>query len=360
MKVALVHDFLTVFGGAERVLQVLGELFPTAPIFTLAAQPSVINQFPGHPIFAALQHKRARDLILYPTLIEQFDLQDYDLVISSSNSFAHGAITREHTRHLCYCHSPARFLWDYTHEYSQERGLNRSVLRPLSSIIQNYLRLWDISAADRPDHYIANSRTVADRIEKYYRVPATGVSDYRQRATVISPPVDLARFHPAKSKNDYYLMVTRLSEYKKVDLAIEAFNQLDRRLLIVGTGRDEERLKQISTSRKIEFLGYQTDTQVAELMARAQALIHPQLEDFGLTIVESLASGTPVVAYGRGGAAEILTHGQHGILFADQSIAGLQQAIKQVASRPFKTNVLQERAKDFSTEKFITQFSKLL
>lgn len=348
MKVALVHDFLTSFGGAERVLSHLANLFPTAPLYCLGASDGVAARFSGHPIIRAFTKLSEWQLIRFPTAIESFGFGDFDLVISSSNSFAHGVITPPETTHLCYCNSPARYLWDYHLEYLKERRVTGYKLQVTGPAL-HYLRLWDATAADRPDRYLANSRTVAERIHKFYRLPAT----------VVYPPVELGRFQPSVSKDDYYLMVTRLSEYKRVDLVIRVFNRLKRRLVIVGEGRDRHRLEGLIRSPLIELVGWQSDESVAQFLSQARALIHPQLEDFGLTVVEALASGTPVVAFRSGGAVEIMDE-RHGVFFDQQNEVALRRAVSEFEHRRFTPRHLTRQAKRFSVERFNRKFMKIV
>lgn len=354
MNVALVHDFLLSFGGAERVLRHIADLFPGAAIYCLAANERVSAAFPGHEIRPSLNRFKQWQLLKLPTAIEQINLSGFDLVVSSSNSFAHGVITGSRTLHLCYCHSPTRYLWDYRIEYLAERLGPRypnevrksfAYQLPVTQPMLHYLRLWDAGAADRPDHYLANSRTVADRIRKFYRI----------EADVVYPPAEIDRFRPSASKDEFYVMVTRLSEYKKVDLVIGVFNRLKRRLLIIGEGRDHRRLERLIRSPQIELLGWQSDEAVAELLGRARALIHPQLEDFGLTVVEALASGTPVIALRAGGATEIMDE-RHGVFFDSQHELALQRAIAEFERRRFDRRVLIRQAHQFSADRFNQEF----
>lgn len=345
MKVALIHDYLEIFGGAERTLYHLSELYPEAPIITLTFNPALAARFPNRTITALARGRREWLLPRLPLIIESANFDDFDLVISNSNSFAHGIITRAETKHLCYCHSPARFLWDYSQSYQEERELRG--IRSLGLPIIHWLRLWDYYASLSPDQYVANSQTVARRINTYYRRPAE----------VVYPPVEIDRFRPLDHPTrDYYLVVSRLSEYKKIDLAISACITAKRRLVIVGEGRDRNRLEQLSDPKWITFLDKQDDQQVAKLLANATALLHPQLEDFGITAVEAVASGTPVVAFGRGGATETILDGVHGVHFHRQTVKELVTAMMQLESMTFSPRLLRKQAEQFSVDRFHSQF----
>ncbi len=353
-KIALVHDFLTAFGGAERVLVELAKIFKGAPIFTLTYDREAFRTLlAGREIIippASFLPQRSR-LGSFPRLIESFDLSRFDLVISNSNSFAHGVRVARGATHIVYCHSPARYLWDYNHEYLKEEGLDRGLRGLVLRVMLHRQRVWDIEASTRPTLYLANSRNVKTRIEKYYR----------RKSLILYPPIDLLGFHPTEKKEDFFLIVSRLSAYKKIDLAIEVFNRLPYRLLIVGEGRDRARLESLRRSRKIEFLGFQKESEKNRLLAKARALIHPQEEDFGLTPLEAFASGTPVVAYKKGGAIETVNR-KTGLFFEIQSPEALNLAIKRFleVEESFLEAELVKRAEEFEIGRFKSGLEKII
>ncbi len=349
MKVALVHDWLNnKVGGGERVLFQLAELFPDAPIYTLVfSAPKYAGLIdPSRVRTSSLQHlpkilhERSRYLLpLIPTAVEQFDFSAYDVVISSSAAWVKNIITKPETLHICYCHTPMRFVWDYWPKYLDEQRvgfIRRLAIRSMTS----KLRLWDYYGAARVDHWIANSAATASRIKKYYH----------QTAEVIYPGVDLSLLHPAKEKEDYYICLGMLTPYKKFDLAIEAFAHSKRHLVVVGDGPDRRRLQQLATPN-IKFTGSVSDTEKAKLLAAAKAFILPNEEDFGLVPVEAMAAGTPVIAYGRGGALETVTM-KTGIFFYEPTAASLIQAIGEFEQKEFKLADLTARAQVFSKSNF--------
>ena len=325
MKVALVHDHLAQTGGAEKVLKVFADIFPEATIYTLLADKvktdtylegrridtSVIQKLPG-----GVNHYKWY-LPLMPMAVEFFDLSEYDLVISDTSSFAKGVITLPDVPHICYCHTPTRYLWSDAHSYLNELKYNKWLKKIIARVLVK-LRQWDFLAASRVDYFVANSRTVAKRISKYYR----------RESQVIYPPVE----------TDNFLAGCRLVPYKRIDLVVEAFKELgpDYRLKVFGDGLDLSRLKKIAgEAENIEFLGRVSDDQKAVYYSRAQAFINPQEEDFGITPLESMASGRPVIAYRKGGATETVKEGETGIFFDEQTPASLVAAVKSFRSENF-------------------------
>jgi len=357
MKVALIHDHLAQDGGAEKVLKVLADMFPEAPIYTLLyerknidkyfknrqIETSVIQKLPG-----GVKHYQWY-LSFMPLAVEFFDLRDFDLVISDTSSFAKGVITSPNTLHICYCHTPTRYLWSDTHQYINELRYNKW-FKKIISLILNRIRLWDRVAADRVDLFIANSKTVQKRIVKYYR----------RDSEVIYPPVDTQNFTIAdlseqKPEDKYFLVGCRLAPYKRVDIVIEAFKKLgnDYRLKIFGNGVDLERLKQLAEGcLNIEFLGRVSDEEKAKLYRYAQAFINPQEEDFGITAVESMAAGRPVIAYQKGGATETIIAGKTGLFFTEQTSEAVAQAIKSFKSEDFNPREIKDWAENFSLQNF--------
>ena len=331
MKVALVHDSLVQYGGAEKVLKVLADMFPKAPIYTSIYNRELFqSHFESNRIHTSrLQNlprflKKSYKLLLpfLPSSFEEFDFQDFDLVISSSSSFAKGVIVPSHTKHITYCHTPTRFLWDSYHQYLRDQRL----FFPLSLIAKSLLhktRIWDRAASERVDIFIANSKNVQRRIQKYYQKPSH----------VIYPPVDVSKYEVKNTHANFFLVVSRLEKYKCIDTVIRAFNQLpQRKLIIIGEGRDKKRLERIA-GPNIQFLGYKNDDVVKEYMENARAFIASSVdEDFGMTPIEAFACGKPVLALNSGGYKESVIHGKTGVLYDENTpkslIEGLATLLK--------------------------------
>ncbi len=359
MKVAIVHDYLTQAGGAERVAATLHRLFPESLLYTSVYDPKATLSYFDNvtvatsflqrwPLSSQRMHKFA--LPLYPTAFEHFDLSTYDLVISSSSSFAKGVITPPHTCHVCYCHTPARFAWRQ-HEYLSQSRRGRLASLLLRNMLGR-LRSWDIESAQRPDYYVANSYNVAQRIRKYYR---------RDVAAVIPPPIDTALYAPAPPSEvgSHFLIVSRLVGYKRIDLAVHACNQLQIPLRIVGTGPDLAGLKRIA-GPTIQFLGRLSDAEVAQEFARCKALIFPGEEDFGMTPLECMASGRPVVAFAAGGALETVVDGETGVLFHAQTPECLAAALQSVSTVDWAPEALQKYASQFGVQVFESRMMRFL
>lgn len=348
LKVALVHDYLNQYGGAERVLESLHRLFPQAPVYTLLYQPenlpdrfhgwdirpSYLNRLPGHRTHYQMM------LPLFPGAVEGFDLNGYDIVISSSNAWAKGVITSVRTFHLCYIHTPMRFAWDWYHQIPREhdRATNLMLL-PMLSLV----RQWDVLSSLRPDSYVANSVEVQRRLKKYYKVDSE----------VIYPSVDTEYFCPASdmSAGDYYLMVARLKPYKRVELAIEAFNRNRQSLIIVGQGSEYRRLKKMA-GPNIKFAGWVTDQELREYYRNSRALIFTALEDFGIAPVEAQSCGRPVIAFGQGGCLETVKAGYTGILFREQTAESLLQAIDEFQKWDYHPEKIRAHALKFGHHLF--------
>jgi glycosyltransferase involved in cell wall biosynthesis len=295
MRAAIVHYWLLNWRGGEKVLESLCRLLPDADIFTLFYDPAAVSdEIRRHKVTTSFLNPLRRHyrqlLPLMPMALEQFDLRGYDLVVSSESGPAKGVLTSSSTRHICYCHTPMRYLWDLYPAYLNEwcPVWKRALLAPLS----NYLRLWDFASAARVDEFIANSKNVRRRIRKAWR----------RESQVVYPPVPVENFY-WREPEDYYLVVSELVAYKRVDMAVRAFSRLGRPLRVVGDGPELKRLKRMATGN-IEFRGRVGDAELRELLARCRALIVPGEEDFGITPVEALASGKPVIALGRGGTVE--------------------------------------------------------
>jgi len=350
MKVALIHDHLAQDGGAEKVLKVLAEMYPTAPIYTLLCdkknvdkyykdrliETSIIQKLPG-----GVSHYQWY-MPFMPMAVEFFDLSGYDLVISDASAFAKGVITSTKTLHICYCHTPTRYIWDYTHQYINELKYNK-YFKKVISLVLNYIRLWDKAAADRPDLYIANSRTVQDRIRKYYR----------RDSIVIYPPVEIEKFYISDKIGDFYLIGGRLATYKRVDLVITIFKNLGLKLKIFGDGVDLKRLKRLADdSKNIEFLGRVGDRTKAELYSKCLAFINPQEEDCGITMIEAMASGRPVIAYRAGGAIELIAENVSGLFFNKQTAESLLEAVRNFRPERFDSKVIRQQAEKYSVKRF--------
>ena len=353
MRVALVHDWLTGMRGGERVLEALLELFPRAEIFTLIHRPESVSSliesrtihtsFVDHLPFA---HGPYRYLLpLFPRAVESFDLDGFDLVISSSHCVAKGARPPSGVPHLCYCHTPMRYVWDQYQEYFGPGRASPPVRAAIAAIAPR-LRRWDVASVDRVDRFVANSACVSDRIRRHYG----------RTATVVYPPVDVERFGPAPTREDFYLVLGALVPYKRVDLAVEAFNRLGRRLVIAGEGSELPRLSKVAGPR-ISFLGRVTDTDVVDLLSRCRAFLLPGEEDFGITAVEAQAAGAPVIAYGKGGALETVIGVEDngdatGVFFHEPSPEGLMDAIERFESHDFSLDALQASAARFGSQRF--------
>ena len=354
-KIAIVHDFLTYFGGAEQVLLSLHKLYPKAPIYTLLYDKEKMQRyFPDAKIrtsflnkFPKFLRKRKKYLLpLMPTAAETFDLRDFDIVISSSNSFAKGIITKPKTVHICYCHAPTRFLWDWHYNYLREnkiKGLKKMLIIPLL----HYLRMWDKSASERVDHFIANSKNTADKIKKFYG----------RNSEVIYPPAITGKLkvHKVKSQksDNYFLIVSRLSPYKKIDIAIEAFNKLELPLIIIGDGQDRKRLEKIAGGN-IKFLGFQPEEKLGQYYQNCYAFIFPGEDDFGITPIEAMSFGKPVLAFRKGGAMETIIEGVTGEFFDDPIPEILADGIRRIKNNynNYNPEKIKLHAEKFSRKKF--------
>ena len=351
MKIALVHDFLLKLGGAERVLNVLSEMYPEAPIYTLLYDEKVCGEvFPSSRVRTSkLQNLpgflRRRHRLLTPKMpraIEEMDLSGYDLIISSSAAYSHGLVVPVETKHVCYCHSPMRYAWDHASEYLKENHVKgwRKIL--YAWLIKN-LREWDQVAADRPDKYLANSHTVALRLKKYYKVDAA----------VVFPPVDVKKFHVTEGHSDYFLIVSTLTPYKRIDLAVQLFNKIGRRLVIIGEGPHREYLEAIAADN-IDFLGFKKDEEVREYMQNCRALLFPGEDDFGIVPIEAMACGKPVLAYGKGGALETVVAGQTGELFYEPTVESIEDGLARLMynEKNYKPLSIRRHANLFDREEF--------
>ena len=345
-RVALAHDYFSQWGGAERVTEVLHDMWPEAPIYTLFAESRYARRLRGWDIRTSWLQSLALSggwhrllLPLLPRAVESLRIEPVDVLVSSSSAFIKGVAVPEGTRHVCYCHSPTRYLWDWSANYLQEevpallRAPVRSLLDPLRS--------WDRAAADRVDRFVANSDAVRARIRRYYE----------RDAEVVHPPIDVGSYQLQPEREDFYLIVSRLIAYKHVDVAIRAFNELGTRLKIVGEGRDRRRLERIARDN-VEFLGRQPDAQLRELLAASRGLVFPAEDDFGIVCVESLASGRPVLALDRGGAPEIVEDARTGVLFENPTPEAVVDAVRRAESIAFDPEHLRRSAQRFDTSLF--------
>lgn len=346
-KIALVHDYFIQMGGAERVAAAMHDSFPSAPIYTtVALQHRLPKELRGADIrtsamqwLPGIEQRFRQYFMLYPLAIEHFDLSDYDLIFSSSSGYAKGVRRRRNAIHVCYCHTPMRWVWRYEDYVARERfnGITRSAL----PLLLWGLRKWDLRAAQQPDFYIANSKIVAERIKQIYG----------REAAVIPPPIDVERFQPSVDVDDYYLVLSRLVPYKRIDLAIEACKRMDRRLVIIGDGPDRARLEALAGPRT-EFLGRQPDQQVNQYASRCRALLFPGEEDFGMVPLEVNASGRPVIAYRGGGAIETVIDGKTGLFFDEAKSESLISAIEDFESRHWDSLSMREHAEEFDQKVF--------
>lgn len=367
LKVAIIHYWIFGFGGGERVIEALVDLYPQADLFCLAVDPTLMSpKLRGQKLTTSFLQsipgcKRwyRHMLPLHPLALESLDLSGYDLVLSSESGPAKGAISQTDTCHICYCHSPMRYLWDLYSEY--RRGFN-PVVKAAFSLTSHYLRMWDVLAANRVDYFVANSENVAGRIRKHYR----------REAEVIYPPVNVSSGYLATELGDYYLVVGRLADYKRVDLAIDACNRLGRRLRIIGDGEQYRNLRKLA-GPGIEFLGRADDATLRENYARCRALLFPAEEDFGIVPVEAQSFGRPVIAFGKGGALETvigvseddtapLPEQSTGIFFRQQTSQSLMDAMLRFESLEarFVPAFVRASVEGFDVSRFKSQMGQFI
>src|SRR6266853_4307732 len=368
LRVALVHYWYVRRRGGERVLEVLADMFPQADIFTIVYDPAALaDSIKSHKITGSFLQRLPRPyryhralLPLYPLALVQLRLDEYDLVISQESGPAKGVLTRADACHICYCHTPMRYLWDMYHEYLSMAPFG-FVGRGFYSLACHYVRQWDYAAAARVDHFVASSQNGARRIRKYYG----------RGSDVIYPPVDLESFSVSDSHDDFYLVVSPLVAYKRIDLAVEACNALGRRLIVIGDGPEKLTLMKIA-GPTVTFLGFQTDGTVREYYRRCRAFLFPGEEDIGLTPIEAQASGRPVIAYGRGGAVETVggfypgedvnPEETTGVFFAEQSADALMEAILafEAVETKFSTALIRAQVERFDVGHFREQLGNFV
>ncbi|MFH2139940.1 MAG: glycosyltransferase family 4 protein [Pseudomonadota bacterium] len=370
MKIAIVHDWLVVYAGAERVLEAMLDCYPEADLFALVdflpdgqrgfiknktVQTSFIQNLP----FARKKYRGY--LPLMPLAVEQFDLSGYDLVISSSHAVAKGVITGPDQRHVCMCYSPMRYAWDLQHQYLKESGLDRGLRSLAARWILHKMRIWDVRTANGVDEFIAISQFIARRIQKVYR----------RDSVVIYPPVAISKFVPPNGKEDFYVTASRMVPYKKMDLIVEAFSQMPgRKLVVIGDGPDFRKIKALA-GPNVEMLGFQSEDVLIDYLQRAKAFVFAAEEDFGIAPLEAQACGTPVIAYGKGGALETVRGlggdaeedgAATGLFFGRQDTDSLCKAVESFEAHieKFTSNACRENAVRFSTERFKFEFELLI
>jgi glycosyltransferase involved in cell wall biosynthesis len=358
LRVAIMHDWLPVYGGAERVLEQIINVFPESDLFSMVdfipeGQRDFLQNKPVCTSFIQklpfARKKYRAYLPIMPLAVEQFDFSAYDLILSSSYAVAKGVITGPDQLHICYCHSPIRYAWDLQNQYLAAAGIKKGLKSWLTRSILHYIRSWDAQSATRVDSFMANSEFVARRIEK----------TYRREAAVIHPPVDIAAFTLQAEKEGYYLTASRMVPYKRIDLIVEAFSGMpERELRVIGEGPDFEKIKSKAGSN-VKMLGYQNFEALKEQMQKARAFVFAAEEDFGIAPVEAQACGTPVIAFGKGGVTETVIEGETGVFYNEQTVESLQAGVREfeAAADDFDPIVIRRNAMRFSAERFQQEFA---
>lgn len=348
MKVAIIHDWLTNMGGAEQVVINFKKIFKDAPIYTTFYTPdNLSDELKNIDVRTSYLQKKNKKVIdhkkyfpFMPKAFEAFDLNDYDLVISSSSSCAKGVITNPNSIHICYCHTPMRYAWEKRDEYTKNMG---KLKKKLVDILLHYMRIWDVTSSNRVDYFIANSNEVRNRIMKHYK----------REAYVINPPVRCEYFDISDTDGDYYLVLSRLVSYKRFDLAVKACKELNKKLVVIGEGPEKENLQKLAGgSENIVFLGRQPDEVVKKYLSECKALIFPGEEDFGIVPVEAQSCGRPVIAYGKGGVLDSVIPGKTGIFFKNQTVEDLEEAILKFETMRFDKREIREHALKFDEKEF--------
>ncbi len=357
MRIAVVHDWLVTYAGSERVLEQILALYPEADLFSLIeflpgdARSFILHKKVHTSFLQKMPFARQRYrnyLPLMPVAVERFDLRGYDLVLSSSHAVAKGVMTRPGQRHVCYCHTPMRYAWDLREQYLKEAGLDRGFKGLAARGLLSYMKRWDLHATTRVDYFIANSQYVADRIRR----------NYGRDATVIYPPVDVGGFSVRTDKADFYLAASRMVPYKRMPLIVEAFARMpDKHLVVIGDGPDFDRVKSKATAN-VAFLGYLPPDGLKAYMQRARAFVFAADEDFGMMPVEAQACGTPVIAYGKGGALETVIEYKTGIFLKEQTIESLINTLTEFEriENAFDSAEIRKNAERFSIERFRREF----
>ena len=354
MKTAIVHDWLTSYAGSEKCVESFTNIWKDADVFVLFNflnddELKIItkDKIP-HTSFLQRWNGVKRNyrnyLPLFPYAVEQFDLSGYDLIISSSHAVSKGVLTNSNQLHINYCHTPIRYAWDLYHQYLSESNLTTGIKGTIAKAILHYIRQWDVAASNRVDYFIANSNYISKRIQKIYR----------RESVVIHPPVDTEKFPCGQSKENYYLTASRFVPYKRISLIVEAFSRMtDKRLLVIGEGPDEQKIKS-KAAVNVEFLGYQSDEKLKEYMQKAKAFVFAAEEDFGIMVVEALSSGTPVIAFNKGGVKDTVIDGETGVLFNEQTPESIKDAVNrfETISGKFNPTALNEYARKFDRKNF--------
>ena len=352
-KVALVASWLNQYGGAERVLEAAHDVFPDAPVFTStywpAAMPAAYRTWDIRVSYLdriPIANQRLL-LPLYPSAFQALDLRGYDTLLSITSAFAHGVRVPPGARHICYCLTPARFLWSY-HEYVERERIGR-LPRAVLPLFVRRLRAWDRRAADRVTQFVSISTQVRERIAKYYQ----------RDSTIIYPPVDVERFHVCDTPDDYFLILSRLVPYKRIDLAVQAFNELGLPLVIAGDGRDRARLQEMAKPN-VKFQGRVSDDESRDLLARCRAFLFPGEEDFGITPLEANACGRPVIAFAGGGALDSVVEGVTGEFFRAPTAGALAEVICTFDDRKYDSQVIRKHAESFGTAVFKDKIGQIV
>jgi glycosyltransferase involved in cell wall biosynthesis len=357
LKVAVVHEWLVDYSGSERVVEQMLELFPQADLYALVDfLPDNLRWFiKSKPVTTSFIQKlpgartRYRNYLpLMPLAIEQFDLSGYDLILSSNHAVSKGVITGANQLHICYCHSPIRYAWDLTHQYLRESGLTKGFKSWLVRYFLHRIRIWDNRTANGVDYFIANSNFIARRIKKVYG----------RESDVIYPPVEIDKFTLMEKKEDFFFTVSRMVPYKKINVIVEAFSAMpDKRLIVAGDGPDFKKIKALA-GPNVEFIGFQPTEVIVAYIQKAKAFVFAAEEDFGIVPVEAQACGTPVIAYGRGGALETVIPGITGLFFEEQTSQSLQEAVMRFERHrdDFNASMIRANTLQFSVEKFRDTF----
>ncbi len=357
LKIAIIHEWFVDYSGSERVVEQMLNVLPQADLFAqVEFLPDNLKWFiKNKPVktsfiqkFPLAKTKYRNYLPLMPFAVEQFDLSEYDLVISSNHAVSKGVITSADQLHICMCYSPIRYAWDLTHQYLNESGLNKGIKGWIAKYILHKIRMWDYRTANGVDKFIAISDYISKRIKKVYR----------RDSDVIYPPVDIAHFELKEKKDDFYLTVSRLVPYKKVDMIVEAFSKMpDKKLVVIGDGPQLQKVKKFA-GNNITLMGFQSNEIIKEYMQNAKAFIFVADEDFGIVPVEAQACGTPIIAYGKGGALETIIDGITGLFFNKQNVTSIIQKIHEFEQKSdsFNPNIIRENAQRFSADRFKKEF----
>jgi glycosyltransferase involved in cell wall biosynthesis len=373
MKIALVHEWLVFYAGGERVFESFTNIWQNADVYALVDflndehRKIILKGKHAHTTFIQklpFAEKKFRSYLpLFPLAIESLNLSKYDVIISSSHAVTKGVRKKPNQLHISYCHSPMRYIWDEAETYFESANLNKGFRKIIANAVLKYLRKWDLKTAQRPDYLIANSNYIAEKLKRIYN----------RESTVIYPPVDVEKFSCVENKDDYYFVASRLVPYKRIDLIVEAFAQMpDKRLIIAGTGPELAKLKS-NFLVNVEFIGYQDENSLKELMQKAKAFVFTAEEDFGIVVVEAMACGTPVIALNKGGTAETVIDGKTGILFDHQNVEDIKNAVRRFESiedkfnhkeiadytKKFSRKIFEEKIKQYVDEKSGEFFGKI-